>query len=56
MSRIDSRPSRKRKWDYVFFIDIEGHVDDEPVKRALEALKSRASLYKVLGSYPRAVL
>ena len=53
---IESRPSRKRKWDYVFFIDIEGHVDDEPVKRALEALKSRASLYKVLGSYPRAVL
>ena len=56
MTRIESRPSRKRKWDYVFFIDIEGHVDDEPVKRALEALRSRVSLYKVLGSYPRAVL
>ena len=56
MSRIESRPSRKRKWDYVFFIDIEGHVDDEPVRKALESLKSRASLYKVLGSYPRAVL
>ena len=56
LSRIESRPSHKRKWDYVFFIDIEGHVDDAAVKLALEELKERASLYKVLGSYPRAVL
>jgi chorismate mutase / prephenate dehydratase len=56
MTRIESRPSRKRKWDYVFFIDIEGHVSDPPVAQALEALESRASLFKVLGSYPRAVL
>jgi len=56
MTRIESRPSRKRKWDYVFFIDIEGHVSDAPVSRALAKLESRASLFKVLGSYPRAVL
>jgi chorismate mutase/prephenate dehydratase len=56
MTRIESRPSRKRKWDYVFFIDIEGHVSDAPVAKALAALESRASLFKVLGSYPRAVL
>jgi chorismate mutase/prephenate dehydratase len=56
MTRIESRPSRKRNWDYVFFIDIEGHVSDEPVSRALAALDGRASLFKVLGSYPRAVL
>ena len=56
MTRIESRPSRKRKWDYVFFIDIEGHVSDPPVAQALAALESRASLFKVLGSYPRAVL
>ena len=56
MTRIESRPSRKRKWDYVFFIDIEGHVSEPPVAAALEALASRASLFKVLGSYPRAVL
>ncbi len=56
MSRIESRPSRRRKWDYVFFIDIEGHVDDVPVARALERLKKQASLYRILGSYPRAVL
>ena len=56
MTRIESRPSRKRKWDYVFFIDIEGHVSDPPVAKALAALEERASLYKVLGSYPRAIL
>ena len=56
MTRIESRPSRKRKWDYVFFIDIEGHVSDPSVAKALAALEERASLFKVLGSYPRAVL
>ncbi len=56
MTRIESRPSHKRKWDYVFFIDIEGHVSDPAVARALASLEQRASLFKVLGSYPRAVL
>jgi chorismate mutase/prephenate dehydratase len=56
MTRIESRPSRKRKWDYVFFIDIEGHVSDTSVAKALASLEKRASLFKILGSYPRAVL
>jgi len=56
LTRIESRPSQRRKWDYVFFIDLKGHIDDTPVARALERLKSRASLFRVLGSYPRAVL
>ncbi|MEN9789574.1 MAG: hypothetical protein RLZZ473_1638 [Pseudomonadota bacterium] len=56
LSRIESRPSQRRKWDYVFFIDLEGHIDDAPVAKALARLKTRASLYRVLGSYPRAVL
>lgn len=56
MTRIESRPSRKRKWDYVFFIDVEGHVSDAPLAKALASLEARASLFKVLGSYPRAVL
>ena len=55
MTRIESRPSQKKKWDYVFFIDIEGHTDDPKVARALAALKQRASLFRVLGSYPCAV-
>jgi chorismate mutase/prephenate dehydratase len=56
MTRIESRPSHKRKWDYVFFIDIEGHVSDAPVAQALKDLEARASLFKILGSYPQAVL
>jgi chorismate mutase/prephenate dehydratase len=55
MTRIESRPSHRRKWDYVFFIDIEGHADDTHVAKALAAVKRRASLFRVLGSYPRAV-
>jgi len=56
MTRIESRPSHRRKWDYVFFIDIEGHAEDKQVAKALAALKKRASLFRVLGSYPRAVI
>jgi chorismate mutase/prephenate dehydratase len=55
LTRIESRPSRRRKWDYVFFIDLEGHAQEPHVARALGALKKRASLFRVLGSYPRAV-
>jgi len=56
MTRIESRPSHRRKWDYVFFIDFEGHADEPHVARALADLKKRSSLFRVLGSYPRAVL
>ncbi len=56
MTRIESRPSRRRKWDYVFFIDIDGHVEDPAVSAAIKELKKRASLCRVLGSYPRSVL
>lgn len=56
MSRIESRPSRKRKWDYVFFLDLDGHAEDANVRKALDEIKSKASLFKVLGSFPKAVL
>ena len=56
MTRIESRPSRRRKWDYVFFIDVVGHADEAPLKHALDDLKERASLFRVLGSYPAAVV
>jgi chorismate mutase/prephenate dehydratase len=55
LTRIESRPSRRRKWDYVFFIDLEGHAEDARVAKALAALRRRASLFRILGSYPRAV-
>ena len=56
MTRIESRPSHKRKWDYVFFLDLEGHVSDPPVAAALAEVEKIATLYRVLGSYPKAVM
>jgi chorismate mutase/prephenate dehydratase len=56
MTRIESRPSRRENWEYVFFADVEGHAEDRRVKAALGEIAERASLLKVLGSYPRAVL
>jgi len=55
MTRIESRPSQRRKWDYVFFIDIEGHAADAPISEALEELEKTSSLFKVLGAYPKAI-
>lgn len=54
LSRIESRPSRKKLWDYVFFIDVDGHASEAPVQQAIEALKKRCDFVKVLGSYARA--
>ncbi|NOZ37012.1 MAG: prephenate dehydratase [Gammaproteobacteria bacterium] len=56
MTRIESRPSRQGMWNYVFFIDVEGHASDEKVASALEELSQTASMVKVLGAYPQAVL
>jgi chorismate mutase/prephenate dehydratase len=56
MTRIESRPSRKRKWDYVFFLDLDGHAEDPKVRKALDKMKSKASLLKVLGAFPKAIL
>jgi chorismate mutase/prephenate dehydratase len=56
MTRIESRPSRQGVWQYVFYIDLEGHRNDAPVAAALAALKEKAFVVRVLGSYPRSVL
>ncbi len=53
LTKIESRPSRRKAWEYFFYIDVEGHLDDQPVKRALEALRPQCQMLKVLGSYPR---
>lgn len=53
LTRIESRPSRKKAWDYVFFMDLVGHADDENVAKALEAISEHCSEMKVLGSYPQ---
>ena len=52
MTKIESRPSKKKAWEYLFFVDIEGHESDAGVKRALAALKRSTALLRVLGSYP----
>jgi chorismate mutase/prephenate dehydratase len=55
MTRLESRPARHTLWEYVFYVDVEGHRDDPPVARALAELARRAAYLKVLGTYPAAV-
>jgi chorismate mutase/prephenate dehydratase len=54
MTRLESRPSRAGLWEYVFYVDVEGHQQDPNVARALAELKQKASFLKILGSYPAA--
>lgn len=56
MSRIESRPSRRGMWEYVFFVDIDGHAQEAKVAAALKALNDEAAMLKILGSYPKAIL
>lgn len=55
MTRFESRPARIGTWEYYFYVDVEGHVKDPAVTRALEELKDNAAFFKVLGSYPQAL-
>lgn len=55
MTRFESRPARMGTWEYYFYVDIEGHAQDEKVREALEELRENASFFKVLGSYPYGV-
>lgn len=52
LTKIESRPSRRRAWDYYFFVDMEGHCEDKYVSDALEKLEKECQYLKVLGSYP----
>jgi chorismate mutase/prephenate dehydratase len=52
LTKIESRPSRKKVWDYYFFLDLQGHYKDPGVKKALDELEDRCKFLKVLGSYP----
>jgi chorismate mutase/prephenate dehydratase len=56
MTKFESRPSREALWEYLFFVDIEGHRDDPKVAEALADVGSIAGYIKVLGSYPAAVI
>ena len=52
MTRFESRPARSGQWEYYFYIDIEGHPDDERVATALRALRQTCAFFKILGTYP----
>jgi len=52
MTKIESRPSKRKAWEYFFFVDCDGHFHDRKVARALEMLAEHCSYVKVLGSYP----
>ena len=56
MTSIETRPERPNKWAYVFFIDMNGHVEDKNVKAAIEEIRPLVKELRVLGSYPKAVL
>lgn len=53
LTKIESRPSKKKLWKYYFFIDMEGHADSPKVKKALKSLKNKCYFLKILGSYPK---
>lgn len=53
LTKIESRPSKRELWDYVFFLDMVGHIDDVTVKKAVERIKKFTTTIRFLGSYPR---
>ncbi|WP_151447375.1 prephenate dehydratase [Lacisediminimonas profundi] len=55
MTRFESRPARLGTWEYYFYVDLEGHADDEKMRGALDELKQNAAFFKLLGSYPLGV-
>lgn len=54
LTKIESRPTRQRPWEYYFFVDFEGHLEEERVKSALVELAKQTTFIKILGSYPKA--
>jgi chorismate mutase/prephenate dehydratase len=52
LTKIESRPSRRRAWDYIFFVDMEGHIDDKKVRKAIDSIRDNCMYVKFLGSYP----
>ena len=54
MTKIESRPSKRKAWEYFFFVDCDGHFSDKRVAKALELLSEHCTFVKVLGSYPKA--
>lgn len=53
LSKIESRPNKQKAWDYAFFTDVEGHIQDPKVFKAVEQLRRHCRMFRILGSYPR---
>ena len=53
LTKIESRPSKKKAWDYVFFVDLEGHQDEPNLRKTLEIVGGYCEAMRILGSYPR---
>jgi len=54
LTKIESRPTKEKPWEYNFYVDFEGHVDDKIISEAVELIKKRAAFIRILGSYKRA--
>ncbi len=54
LTKIESRPSKKKAWRYYFFVDMQGHIDDKSISKSIKQLERHCSLVKILGSYPEA--
>ncbi len=52
LTKIESRPSKRKAWEYIFFVDMEGHIDDKKLRKAVDAVKDNCLYLKILGSYP----
>jgi len=55
LTKIESRPSKKKAWEYYFFVDTEGHFEDESLKKVFKTLEKQSPYLKILGSYPGSV-
>ena len=53
MSKIESRPSKRKAWEYFFFVDVDGHAEHSPLKEAVAELSNHCTLVKILGTYPK---
>jgi chorismate mutase/prephenate dehydratase len=53
LTKIESRPSKRKAWEYIFFVDMEGHIDDKKLRKAIDNMKDSCLYLKILGSYPQ---
>lgn len=56
LTKLESRPSKDKPWEYVFYVDLEGHTEDDICNQALQDLRKKTSFLKILGSYPKSVV